>query len=204
MQRADSERLSDQEIITRIREGRDLPLRVVQYLYTEKGGRGYYWVLKRSRNEDTAREILQEAISRLLIQIRKGKATHIQSLQAYLRESCKNLYLNYKHKKKPIEADMLEYADTVLEPSLPSDPMEQAERTDLIRQVLALLKEKCKKVLYWAVVEERTMDWIAEQLNLGSSQAAMTQKYRCKTSFVKLVAGKPAFQALVNQLLAER
>ncbi|MEZ4848730.1 MAG: sigma-70 family RNA polymerase sigma factor [Bacteroidia bacterium] len=195
---------TDQQILEEIRKENTLSSHIISSLYQEKGAGGYYYVLKESGGKhNEAKDVLQEAIVSFVFQVKTGKLTSVENLRAYLKRSCMNIWLNRHQKKKPEVADMSTFVNILVDNGNASDLIEQEDRATLIQQVLGLLKEKCKKVLFWAIVEEQPMTWIAEQLGFETVQAAMNQNYRCKKELVLKVAEKPAYTNLVKQLLRE-
>jgi len=197
------EQLSDQTILERIRDEEFIPPEVIKRMYQEKGGKGYAFVFYKSKQKEKAKEVLQAAVTSFVLQVKKGKLQKVDNLEAYLYNSCKNIYLNSIKKHKAEARDLSPMGEVLAASEKTSDPLEQKERAMLIRKIMELIDEACRKTLLFSIVEERSMDWIANKMGFANSQVAMNKKSNCKKKLVKGNEKKPAYRQLCNPMHKE-
>ena len=132
--------------------------------------------------------IFHEGIIILDRNIRHGKYTPEANLQGYLYSICRYIWKN-EWRKKQKKSNWSFKADEI-DDDTPEIQLFDQERKSLLKKVLGMLDESCRKILtLWKL--SYTMDEIAQNLGLSSGQLAKKYKYRCLKKLMLTLDQKP-------------
>ncbi|MBK8502438.1 MAG: sigma-70 family RNA polymerase sigma factor [Saprospiraceae bacterium] len=185
-------RRSDQEIIDMICQSTSKRNQAIEEIYhwndLKLKVQGH--VLQYGGSIPEALEVYHEGIIALDRNIRNGKYTLEASLEAYLYSICRFIWNNEWRKKQRIaNRDPSSGADET-DHTTPEVTFFQEERKVLLKKVLDLLDDSCRKILtLWKM--SYSMDEIALSLNLSSAAMAKKYKYRCMKKLMVVLDQKP-------------
>ena len=87
-------------------------------------------------------------------------------------------------------------------PDNPLDAIIDADRKNLVRQLLEAIGERCKKIL-WLRANSHSMEEIAQAVGLSSGDMAKKEAYRCNNRLKDMIMGKPELVHLVKSMIHE-
>lgn len=186
-------KVSDQEIVTAIRENKDE--RVLDSLYKIVFPKVKVLITKNSGTADDAFDIFQEAVIIFYQQVKLNKYKTEYAIAGYIYSVARNLWIDEaKRRKKYIHVSEKE-GDVPIEEGILSALITK-EKAEALDQILSHLGDKCKKLLTLSVFEKRSMKEICEEIGLANENAAKTQNYKCKQKLIELIKGSPSIQKL--------
>ncbi|MDH3709772.1 MAG: sigma-70 family RNA polymerase sigma factor [Cyclobacteriaceae bacterium] len=193
------QKYSDQQVVEAIKQGDRAEDQVISYLIEKNQGRINQLILSRSGSQEDAEDILQEALTALLFNVKRGSFKGESSVHTYLYAICKGMW--YKRFKKYMREK--DYQSTMIVDDRDEDTPEidllDEEQRSLIEQMFDQLRAKCKEVLYfWG--QGYAMSEIAEKLDFSGSQVAMNKKNKCLKELRGLMDHDPLVQQLVGEL----
>ena len=153
-------------------------------MYTSNYPKIEAYVLKNSGSKDHAKDIYQEAFIAVWKNVKNNKfeAQNDSSIHGYLYTIAKNKWLDYlrsKHHKKTIVASKInnfEAADVNFSEN--DDDILKEKRLDGIMHAFRDLGNSCKALLKKFYFEKKSMNIIAEELQLDAA-STRNKKYRC-------------------------
>jgi len=174
--------MQDIEIITQIRKGAtEAP---IKFLYKEfpkiKAN-----ICRSGGDEGIAKEIFHDSLILLIEKVSDPKFELTAKLSTYLYGINRFLWKNELRKRnRTIE---LEWSDTLIisEEDLGYSEEKEALLTKM-EGIIALLTEKCKKIIELFYLKQESMKSISETLGFSSVNSAKTQKYKCMEKAVQL------------------
>lgn len=134
-----------------------------------------------------AEDCYQNGMIKIVSLIQDGKYDG-GSIGSYLYQLCFNLWRNERRKSKPDSTD-----DFVLESvSTHKDPhrlLEEKESADVLDRIFELLSDTCRKILRlkYFVVDQYSMDQIAEIMQLKGGHIASNTLSKCRKKLMELV-----------------
>lgn len=191
---------SDQQIVEAIKEGDRAEDRVIAYLIERNQGRINQLILSRSGSQEDAEDILQEALTALLFNVKRGTFKGDSSVHTYLYAICKGMW--YKRFKKYMREK--DYRSAMIiddrDENTPEIDVMDVEQRSMIVELFDQLKSKCKELLFfWG--QGYAMSEIAEKLDFSGPQVAMNKKNRCLKELRGLMDHDPLVQQLVGELM---
>ncbi len=145
------------------------------------------YILKNSGNEAQAKDIFQEAFIACWRNIKADKLSEDGNVEAYLFTIAKNKWTDYlrssNRKKMVLNNDITNIAKADDDPEINEDLQEKHRNT--MNLALQQLGHNCKNLLNKFYFERKSMNEIAEEMNLASA-SARNQKYRCMEKLRKL------------------
>lgn len=182
--------------ITDIKSGGSLKDKAIKklYLYLKNSGSEkiiYHQIRYKKANIEDAQDLFHEAFIILMEKIEHGEHQEQFSVRNYLLGIAKNLWNNKLNslKKEPTTDDFSAFEDwesISCEGEFLAD-----EKKSLIRGILDILDEKCKKILLlW--MNSYKMEEIAARLELSSEKIARKYRYRCHKKLMQQLEKQPA------------
>ncbi|MEQ8909597.1 MAG: sigma-70 family RNA polymerase sigma factor [Vicingaceae bacterium] len=168
--------MKDQEVLDAIATKRES--RAIHFLYQSVFPQVLATVQKYGGMKHDAEDVFQEA---LVVLIRKVEAGHFQlqaKLSTYLCAICK---YNWWEKNKGLNrVELMEgHRLTPAEVELLEKSIHEEAKYQKAELAFDRLGEKCKKLLQYFYLEDKSMRWIATKLSLKSGKVAKNQKYKC-------------------------
>ncbi len=151
-------------------------------------------VKKTDCSSDDAEDLLMDALLIFRENVLSGKLQHLTNLQSYLFGICLNLW-----REQNRQAGRWQQAQTEVERQwyrLESDmPLviqqeEQEAQNQLIQVVqeaLGQLQERCRQLLTYAYIDQRSHQEIAELMGFASPNVVKVTRHRCHQQWVKFV-----------------
>jgi len=142
------------------------------------------YVLKNSGNKDQAKDIFQEAFIAVWKNIKdeKFEAQNDSAVNGYLYTISKNKWLDYlrsKHHKKTIVASkIINFDNSSTDFSENDDDILKEKRLEVVMHAFKDLGDACKALLKKFYFEKKSMNTIAEELQLDTA-STRNKKYRC-------------------------
>jgi RNA polymerase sigma factor (sigma-70 family) len=191
---------TDDDLIQSIRKG-GIDLEVAMRHFYEEGTYQQafiHWLGKKGSQQEDAKDIFQDGLSHLMVNIREGKFQGKSSLKTYLFRICANLW-NTKFKRSQklaeIKSDLPLSEETAVSPE---EMMLYKEQEILLSAVLSQIGKSCKKVLgLWSL--SYSMNEIAQQMGYKSEGMARKKKYECFKKLMILLKDRPALMDQLNQ-----
>ena len=134
----------------------------------------FFYCIKRCNNRIDAEDLSQDILLDIMININKG--IKIENFDYYIWQICKNHYSKYVSRKVKDRENMI-VVEEINEPgNEPSslDKLINFEKITMINSVIKLLSSDYAEILYSYYVEDRSLSFIADKLNLPLG----TVKYR--------------------------
>ncbi len=175
--------LSDQQVISAIRNGNDAALK---YLYERNLRMIKKYITQNSGTEPDAAEILQDALIIFWEKVRSCEFTLNSKISTFLFSVARNKWLKELGRKKRFsmidETQMNSPDDDNQE-----DRIIEQELVDIVKLHMEQLSPLCKKILLLYYYEEKSMDEISKFLGLANENVAKSKKYQCKKQLEQLV-----------------
>jgi RNA polymerase sigma factor (sigma-70 family) len=130
---------------------------------------------KYGADKDLIDDIFQDGLVALYQKLNQENFTITISIEAYLINTCKYIYLNKKKGTVPTK----ELTELVHEETDVEHFVEMDKKIRRAESVLQQMGEKCREILLSFYVHKKSMKEIAEQFSYSSENAAKTQKYKC-------------------------
>lgn len=172
--------VTDAELCDAIASGSEARNRAIETIYNwhEMKEKVTTYVQRHGGNRSDGLDIFHDGIVALDKNIRSGKYRAESNLQGYFYTICRFIWNNeWRRRMKLTSGEVQEFH---LEPDdiTPEVLLYSQEETILLRKVLQLLDESCKKILtMWKL--SYSMVEIATELNLSSPELAKKYRFRC-------------------------
>ncbi len=172
--------ISDVELIRMIKsDGKQLDI-AIRYIYSNSGWTVLVQKMVRSKNgsEQDAKDVIQEGLVILIMEVTKDRTEKIKNLKAYFIGVCRNVWLNiFRRKlkrreivdKNIVREEKIEYIE---------ESIFQRELSDNLDVLLNKLGRKCKEVLkLWAMGHSH--EEIAKMVNYENANVSKKTKSLC-------------------------
>lgn len=191
-------RYTDAELISNLRNGGKACEKSLEYLYRRERDKVLHFVQTHGGNPDEAKDIFQDAMISLLNNIQKGKFDGRSAVSTYLMSICRHMW--YKRFAKLRRTEDLPETEAEADLSGQDLRMIDAQKTQMVQQVLEQLKGKCRETLsLWAM--HYSMNEIAEQLGFQNEQVARNKKSLCMSELKQLIQAHPALREQLKEWL---
>ncbi|MCF0073499.1 sigma-70 family RNA polymerase sigma factor [Dyadobacter sp. CY261] len=163
----------DFPLIQAIKSGNEKALGL---FYKDNYGKILHLVLKNSGSDDDARDVYQDCMTEVVLQIRRGRLDQLGSrLSTYLYSVCYYKWIDrLRQKGKMMQAGYGDDLETAVIEEDDSSPYLQA-----LEKVLGQIGEKCMMLLKAFYYEKLTMTQIASKLGFADENSAKSQKNKC-------------------------
>ncbi|CAG4994754.1 hypothetical protein DYBT9275_01460 [Dyadobacter sp. CECT 9275] len=163
----------DLPLIQAIKDGNE---RAISIFYKENFGRIQNLVYKNSGDADDAKDVYQESMIEVVLQIKKGKLDQLNSkLSTYLYSICYYKWIDRLRKKgRMIETGFGDEPEgAVLEEET------ESPYPDALEKVMSKIGEKCRDLLRAYYYDKLSMIQIAKELGYADANSAKSQKNKC-------------------------
>lgn len=145
------------------------------------------WICRNFQiDAELARDIFQEAIVALYINIKKKQLSELSSsIRTYLFAIGKNLVLKHVQRFKEVGIDS---SEPELPPHWDTDVFQLSERQQHIADALKRLGEPCQSLLRFFYFDNFALEAIAERLGYKNESVARAQKVRCIKALKELMS----------------
>lgn len=126
----------------------------------------FFYCVKRCNTRSDAEDLSQDILLDIIININKG--IKIENFDYYIWKICRNHYAKYVDKLVK-EKEKIMFVERIDEPGQENSSLEQiikSEKISLINNAIKLLSKDYSDILYSYYVEDRTLSFISERLNL--------------------------------------
>lgn len=126
----------------------------------------FFYCIKRCNNRIDAEDLSQDILLDIMININKG--IKIENFDYYIWQICKNHYSKYVARKVK-DRDNVMFVEEIDEPGNEVSSLDKLlnyEKISRINAAIKLLSKDYSEILYSYYVEDRTLSFIAEKLNL--------------------------------------
>lgn len=144
-------------------------------------------IVRRGANVEDAQDCYQNGVMLLNAQLTEGKYKG-GAIKGFFFQICFNLWRNETKRKKPISIQQEEMNFTSTSDG-PQHALEAKERAELLEKIFAMLGESCQKILNlkFFMVDQFSMDDIAQQMGLKSAQNASNALSKCRKRLWELL-----------------
>lgn len=157
----------------------------------------FFYCVKRCNNRSDAEDLSQDILLDVMININKG--IKIENFDYYLWQICKNHYSKYVDRKVK-ERNNIKFVEEINEPGIDKNALDKLideKRLLLINSSIKLLSKDYSEILYSYYIEDNTLSFIAENLNLplGTVKRRLFDIRNKLKEYVKMerINGKKAF-----------
>lgn len=196
---------SDQALTLDIQYGGARRERAMAHLYRSHVGAMVAFIVRQGGDEETARDIFQDAVVQLLLAVEQGTFQGNSTLRTYLFAVGKHLWFNrlrrigteqrYRETLPPAEARVLEQT--------PESRLLDQHQQALLQDLMGQLGDTCREVLtLWSM--KYAMKEIAERVGYANEQTARNKKSKCLKALQELVRARPAVRTLVQELSSDQ
>lgn len=126
----------------------------------------FFYCVKRCNSRADAEDLSQDILLDIIVNINKG--IKIENFDYYIWQICKNHYSKYVAKKVKERENILlkEEIDEPENDNSSLDKLINSEKIAMINVVIKLLSKDYSEILYTYYIEDRSLSYIAEKLNL--------------------------------------
>lgn len=164
----------DFPLIQAIKSGNEKALGL---FYQDNFGKILHLVLKNSGSDDDARDVYQDGMMEVVLQIRGGRLDQLSSrLSTYLYSVC---YYKWIDRLRQKGKTMRTGFEDDLETAVIEEEEDSAPYLPALEKVLMQLGEKCMQLLKAFYYEKLTMTQIASKLGFADDNSAKSQKNKC-------------------------
>ena len=197
-------KVKENTICENIRSGYESRTRAVHFLlnHTSIKKNIFHFVLQNKGDQVEAQSVFHDTIVAFVKYVFKHKDFQIEtSLQAYLVQTAKNLWINELRKKgRIIETSELKDYDQLIDSNFALDEIILKENKNILSEILNKLAQNCKEVLmHWSAGYNMTE--IASILNYKSEGMARKKKSQCMKQLYEFLAENPQIKKQLNSLL---
>lgn len=126
----------------------------------------FFYCIKRVKNKVDAEDLTQDILLYIIMNINKG--IKIENFNYYLWQICKNHYSKYIARKVK-DRTHLSFVEENEEPGTELSSLDKlinSEKIAMINASIKLLSKDYSEILYTYYVEDRTLSFIANEMNL--------------------------------------
>ena len=151
------------------------------------------FVLSKNGNHEEAKDLFQEGITILYIQIINNKFREESNIKTYLFSICRNLF--YQQIKKKQKENEMEKNQPKLEIAT-SEEQPQDEKVLAVFQVFNTLGKDCQRILELFYFEKLSMTEIAKEFGFKGEQSAKNKKSKCIRKLRSMIEAEPSVYSL--------
>lgn len=126
----------------------------------------FFYCVKHCNSRTDAEDLSQDILLDIMININKG--INIENFDYYIWQICKNHYSKYVARKVK-DRDNIMFVEEIDEPGNESSSLDKlidSEKISMINAAIKLLSKDYSEILYSYYIEDRSLSFIAEKLNL--------------------------------------
>jgi RNA polymerase sigma factor (sigma-70 family) len=173
--------------------------RAIRYLIQRNYPMLEQFVLQHNGNQADAEDVFQEALTALILNIRRGSFKGDSSIHTYLFAIGKGIwYKRFRKQTRQRDREAIVEMDEVDTVTAEARLLNEEQR-HLLKSVFARLREKCADVLFlWA--SGYSMKEIADQMDYGSAQVVMNKKNKCLKQLHEQMHHDPSLVNLLKEI----
>lgn len=193
--------ITDEALLKSISAGGRSEARALEYIINKEYPKIMHFVLQHSGNDADAEDVFQEALTALVLNIRRSQYKGESALGTYLFAIAKGVWFKRirkvgRDRDRDQEAG---HSSETVDLSTPETPMIAADKRQTLLEVFESLGEKCPDVLFlWA--SGYNMEEIALRAGYSSAQAAMNRKNKCLKALHAQMDDNPILVDLLKNL----
>ena len=126
----------------------------------------FFYCVKRCNSRIDAEDLSQDILLDIMININKG--INIENFDYYIWQICKNHYSKYVARKVK-DRDNIMFVEEIDDPGnefSSLDKLIDSEKISMINAAIKLLSKDYSEILYSYYIEDRSLSFIADKLNL--------------------------------------
>jgi len=196
--------MHSQNLVEAMQNGGKAREMAMKELYRSHAGKVIAFIRQHGGEEEEARDIFQDAVIQVMIATESGTFKGQSSLGTYLFAVSKNLWfsrIRRQQTERKYRAQLLPQEQQILD-STPEVRLMDRHQTELVKEVIGQLGEKCQQVLsMWS--RKYAMKEIAGKVGYANEQIARNKKTQCMKALKNLVKENPNVQSLVRELITD-
>lgn len=179
--------LSEKKLIYDIQKGGKKKDRAIEALYKKNFPLVARWILKHGGSDEDAKDIFQDAIVIFYEKLMKGEYTHQAKISTYLLAVARNQWLKKLRdtKRREQKLEDWQHSEARETEEMEIELMIVRDRLFILQTLMDKLSEDCRKVLALAVYQNKSMQFISEQMGYKNPQIARNKKNRCLNALRK-------------------
>lgn len=187
--------MTDEEIYDGLRGTAAQRSAALKALYEDQVLRNYVaaHIRKNKGSEADIDDTFQEAVIITDRQVRTGALEDKKKVRAYLQQTARWTWLRKRQKWNDRKNELTENVQPEEVSPSPESAFIQAERKQIIIELLEQLDDKCQEILRRQGLSE-SMAEIAAALGIANGKAAKNAAYRCRMKFRELVKQRPDYR----------
>ncbi len=158
--------------------------RALSYMYEKYYGGLARFVLDNSGTEEDAKDIFQDGLVVLYEKVQIPNFVWTSTLKTFLFAVCKNLWFKRLRKASNREIPTEDIQQLQVMDIPIDDPYE--DQKFLLRGVMNQIGTACKEILTLFYFQHRSMQEIAQEMNLANEKVAKNKKARCMAKLREL------------------
>ncbi|MFN7120065.1 MAG: RNA polymerase sigma factor [Saprospiraceae bacterium] len=161
-------------------------------------------VQERGGSRQDAQDAYQDAFKVFQRNIRNNTFQGKSSLRSYFVGIALRLWMDKNKQNWSNRVNLTEEQLQLEEESEdnPLDAVVDADRKNLVRQLLENMGERCKQIL-WLRANAHSMEEIAQEIGLSNADMAKKEAYRCNNRLKEMVLSKPELVHLIKSMIHE-
>lgn len=193
---------NDEEIIDAIKAGGIKLEKVLHYLYHESGYRESIISLlgKQNASREDVKDLFQECVCILLMNIRKGKFQGNSTFNTYFTSIIKRRWWS-KFSKDAVQADRIRNMKMEVETAeSPEQIILYKEKSQKVEKLLGHMDDKCEKVLsLWSL--NYSMKEIAQLVGYNNADVARQKRLKCHRKLMSILKKNPGLAKELKEIL---
>ena len=164
---------------------------VVTFLYRMCQNQIKHMVISNNGSQEDAKDIVQEVIITFINQVTDGRFVLMSSVKisTYLYTLARNIWLKQlerEGKRKEWERLFIEIKAEMPEDKNPQELMIEMQENESYLKVFQKLGRGCQQLLKAFYGDNKSMEHIAIELDLGTAENARVRKFRCMQELKRL------------------
>lgn len=192
--------LSDEKAIQLIQQGGRSEEHAIKHLLEAHGAVVKNFVVNHGGSMDAGEEILYEAITSLVFNIRSGKFAGQSKLGTYLFGIAKRKWYKTANKEVSLHERHEGWGEWMAHHEAYEDQtLNHGDQKQVLSQLFDLLGKGCKEVLLlWG--QHYSMEEIAQKMGLKNAQIAMNKKSKCFRQLLQKIEQAPGLKQALAEL----
>lgn len=191
---------SDAELLANMKAGGVGCEQAMEYLYKKHIESVISFITTRNGTREEGKDIFQDAVIQLLINVQQGTFQGSSALSTYLFAISKNLWYRRFSKVRREEQYATHMTPLTSDSEDPEVILMSEDRQVQIRSLMDRLKPKCKEVLLlWG--SKFAMKEIAEKLGYNNEQVVRNKKNLCLKELKDQVAQQPELRKWIQEMM---
>jgi RNA polymerase sigma factor (sigma-70 family) len=192
---------SDPELLANIKAGGSACERAMEFLYKKHIDSIISFITARNGTREEGKDIFQDAVIQLLINVQQGTFQGNSALSTYLFAISKNLWYRRFSKARREEQYATQMVPMTADSKDPEMILMTEDQQEHVRNLMDGLKPKCKEVLLlWG--SKFSMKEIADKLGYNNEQVVRNKKNLCLKELKERLGKQPALRQWINEMVS--